>query len=390
ATGRAAAAPLVVVEPPTPTAAPAVEGALDGGLTDEQLAVVRDRSAPVLRVMAGPGSGKTRTIIARVAELVQNRGVAPGHIALVTFTRKAAEELNVRLRGALGAQVAEGTFAGTFHSLSAKLLRSYFHLADRASDPTSRLSWLSKDFRIMEEEERDRIFMQALRREEGENPGGPAERPTRGTARLTRSKAFKELISFVKNRIDTTHGLSRTELLTNLRRLAPFHNHLGQLLQEDDKQFGGPGSSNSSSSSSSIIGSKDNGKGRMRKTELQRFLTTLELYDEQVKISGGVDFDDLVGLAVALMQQPDARRAAARAFRHILVDEFQDTNLPQYRLVRLLQSEGSELFLVGDANQAIYTWRGALPEDVRGDGGYGRYGDMLTAVEPPDEDQLQT
>ncbi|GLI65674.1 hypothetical protein VaNZ11_009279, partial [Volvox africanus] len=213
--------------------------------------------------------------------------------------------------------------------------------------------------------------MQALRRV---GPGeGSGEGPTRGTAKVTRSKAFKELISFLKNRIDTTHGLTRTELLTNLRRLAPFHNHLGKLLDEFDKHSEGDGSSS------------DNGLGR--KAELQLFLATLDLYDEQVKISGGVDFDDLVGLAVALMQQPEARRAAARAFRHILVDEFQDTNLPQYRLVRLLQSEGSELFLVGDVNQAIYTWRGALPEDVRVGGGYGN---MLTAVEPPDEEQLLT
>ncbi|GIL61871.1 hypothetical protein Vafri_16267 [Volvox africanus] len=374
-TKDAVAARLVAVETPTLTAAPAAAAdALSSGLTDEQWAVVRDRSAPVLRVLAGPGSGKTRTIIARVAELVQTRGVPPGHIALVTFTRKAAEELSVRLGSALGAGVAEVAFRGTFHSLSARLLRSYFHLADRVSDPTSRLSWLSKDFRIMEEEERDRIFMQALRREEGGE--GPGERPTRGTAKLTRSKAFKELISFVKNRIDTTHGLSRTELLTNLRRLAPFHNHLGMLLEEHDEQSGDDGSSS--------------GNGHGRKTELQRFLATLDLYDEQVKISGGIDFDDLVGLAVALMQQPEARRAAARAFRHILVDEFQDTNLPQYRLVRLLQSEGSELFLVGDSNQAIYTWRGALPEDIRGGGGYGGYGNMITAVEPPDEEQLLT
>eukprot|EP00198_Chlamydomonas_reinhardtii_P011615 XP_001700952.1 predicted protein [Chlamydomonas reinhardtii] len=108
---------------------------VNGRILGEQLAAVKDVSAGLVTVSAGPGSGKTRTLVARVLELVQ-----------------AADELRKRLRDALGATAAEEVVLGTFHSLSARLLRQHFQLVDRGAGASggSRLAGLRKDFRVLE------------------------------------------------------------------------------------------------------------------------------------------------------------------------------------------------------------------------------------------------
>ncbi|GFR47329.1 hypothetical protein Agub_g9018, partial [Astrephomene gubernaculifera] len=171
-----------------------------------------------VRVEAGPGSGKTRTLVARVVELVEGRGVKPEHVTVVTFTRKAADELVSRLRTALGPRAAERVAAGTFHSLSARLLRTHFHHFRSHSAPNSRLASLPRDFRVLEEEERSRLLLEAVRWAEA-GWGLPHDH--------TRVKRVRELVSYLKNRSETTAGLSRPALLALLRQLGRQHPQLG-------------------------------------------------------------------------------------------------------------------------------------------------------------------
>lgn len=122
----------------------------------------------------------------------------------------------------------------------------------------------------------------------------------------------------MKNRIETTHGLNRDQLLKHLRQLSPFHSALETMISSHDGANGAAVQRRSRSGSEDGVSNMHSGGGgglAPITTDLNRFLNTLELYDELVKESGCVDFDDLVGLAVALMQRPQARRAAAGVFR---------------------------------------------------------------------------
>ncbi|KAG2490183.1 hypothetical protein HYH03_011312 [Edaphochlamys debaryana] len=373
------------------------------GLNEEQLAAVRDFSSPVVMVNAGPGSGKTRTLVARVVEVVQAHGVPPEAVAVITFTRKAAEELSSRLAEALGHATAEKLTTGTFHALSAKLLKTHFNALDRSSHPTSRLGSLRRDFKVVEDEERQRLMVSAQR---------AAERELGVRVERSRTKRFKELVSFLKSRTETTHGLPPERLLTALTTLSDAHSGLRDLLRSHTESHGplrvedlaaalahpGPRPSASASASSPASGSvggapaapapsasaevsaggasaqhaqhaaqhrrgrSTHGTGGQRPSELVVLLSALGRYEALLAESSSLDYDDLLGLAVAALQQPKVGQKAAGSFRHILVDEFQDTNLPQFTLVQLLRSQGAELFAVGDPNQLIYAWRGALPD----------------------------
>ncbi|PNW80309.1 hypothetical protein CHLRE_07g312150v5 [Chlamydomonas reinhardtii] len=188
----------------------------------------------------------------------------------------------------------------------------------------------------------------------------------------SRVRRFKELVSFVKNRTETTQGLAPQQLLEMLAGLAPHHSGLGDMVAAHVTAHGPLMASPDAGPvpagpvpAASVAGSASTAPGGSPSSclsELHLFLSCLLRYDLALAGHGACDYDDLLGLAVALLQQPAARRAAAANFSHILVDEFQDTNLPQYTLVQLLRSAGASLFVVGDANQSIYTWRGALPD----------------------------
>ncbi|MRG91417.1 UvrD-helicase domain-containing protein [Polyangium spumosum] len=269
--------PGVSLFAPRLDAAAATEGprSLLDGLDADQRAAAEVVRGPLL-VVAGPGTGKTRTLTHRIAHLVHDRGVLPEQILAITFTRRAADEMHERLVVLLG-DVGARVPAMTFHALGLLILREY---GDRA------------ELGIATERERIGLLMEKLSVTE------------RKAAQLCAS------ISRWKRRV-----ARRAEALER------FPDELA------------PGS------------------------DLDRAWTA---YEEGLGARDLVDFDDLVTLAVELLEaRPDVLDALRRRFVHVSVDEFQDVDERQYRLLLLLAGEAQNVCAIGDPDQAIYGFRGS-------------------------------
>ena len=239
-----------------------------------------------LLVLAGAGSGKTRVLTSRIARLIQGGGVAPERIFAVTFTNKAAAEMRSRVGALLGAD-PKGLWIGTFHSLSARLLRREApHLG------------FGHNFTIYDADDSQAFIKRLL---EPRGYGGKAYPP----------RTVHALISAAKNRLVTPEAYAAQAESPLEHAAAEIYGILGPALRQ----------------------------------------------------ANAMDFDDLLLHPLTLFREhPERLQAWQRRFRHVLVDEFQDTNAAQYRLVKLLAAEHHNLTVVGDDDQAIYGWRGA---DVR-------------------------
>ena len=245
-------------------------------LNPEQRRAAEHGAGPAL-VLAGPGTGKTAVLAARIAHLVRSRGAAPEAIAAVTFTNRAAREMRERLGLLLpDPRVRERIRIGTFHSFGLALLKAY---GERLN-----LSW---PFTIVDQEEREELLA-AL-------PGCP-----KGRARV-----LAEAISLTKQAAEEDLPADQKELLS------------------------------------------------------QKDLFTQ--YEATLALHNAVDLDDLLRLPVRLLSsQPEVLAEVRSRTTHLLIDEYQDVNAVQYRLVRLLMPAGdAPLFAIGDPNQAIYGFRGA-------------------------------
>ena len=244
------------------------------GADDDQAAVVAHDQGPLL-VAAGPGAGKTRTLVARIARLIAQDGVEPRAITAITFTRKAANELRERLLGAVGPR-AEAVSAMTFHAFGLSLLREHAAAAG-----------LPMGFRVLDE-----------------------------SARLALVKQVAEQVGSGGDASKLAHAISR----------AKADGLMADLPADVARVSAG--------------------------------------YENALAETGAVDFDDLVVRAVRILEQsPQALAPARQRCQHLLVDEYQDINRSQYRLVRLLapgDGPGS-LCAVGDPDQAIYGFRGSDP-----------------------------
>jgi DNA helicase II / ATP-dependent DNA helicase PcrA len=254
-------------------------------LNPPQLKAVTHVDGPLL-VFAGAGSGKTRVITFRIANLIAVHKVPPYRILSVTFTNKAAGEMRHRLESLLGRDIAQDAWVGTFHATCAKLLRRY---ADGVG--------LSRDFVIYDD----------------------------GDQRAVIARVLKEL------ELDD--------------RQFPPKVLLGRMMKE--KQEGrGPG---------------EGMHGSFRDEVFQRVFAG---YQAHLTKCNAVDFEDLIGHVMRLAESPMllAGQELRDRFDYVLVDEFQDTNHVQYRLVRALVQKHHNLCVVGDDDQSIYRWRGG---DVR-------------------------
>jgi len=261
----------------------------DAELNSPQAQAVAHVKGPLL-VFAGAGSGKTRVITFRVANLVACERVPPYRILAVTFTNKAAGEMRHRLEGLLGEDVAKDLWVGTFHATCAKLLRRYGEALG-----------LPKSFVIYDTQDQKAVVVRVLR-----------------------------------------------ELDLDERRYPP-RTMLARIHAE--KQEGrGPG---------------DVERGSYVDEAVVKVFTR---YEEHLKSAGAVDFEDLIGRVVQLLEDPQLPEGEAirRRFEHVLVDEFQDTNAMQYRLLRALARDHQNLCVVGDDDQSIYRWRGADVRNIRG------------------------
>ncbi len=254
-------------------------------LNPAQREAVEAISGPVL-ILAGPGSGKTRVITHRVAYLIRTCGVSPRNIMAVTFTNKAAREMEERLNGLISSSVQDLTL-GTFHAICVRILRTSGSAAN-----------IDPQFVIYDREDQ---------------------------------------LSVVKR------GIQEADF--------------------DPKQYA-PGA---------IISAISSAKSRMLspaefvKTERNYFDEVVsrvyENYQRMLEDSNALDFDDLLMKTVLLFRNhPDILARYQSRYVHLMVDEFQDTNLVQYELIKQIGGKYRNICVVGDPDQSIYSWRFA---DVR-------------------------
>jgi DNA helicase-2/ATP-dependent DNA helicase PcrA len=249
-------------------------------LNPEQREAVLQVDGPLL-IVAGAGSGKTRVIAYRIAYLIGAGHADAREVVAVTFTNKAAEEMQQRVTTLLG-DAATGAWVSTFHAMCARLLR-------REAPAIG----LSRDFVIYDSSDQLSAMKQVMR-DLGIDDS------------LLQPKAALGRISHAKN-----------------------------LMQGPEAFAGG-------------YNPRDAQLGRI-----------FEQYQRTLADSNALDFDDLLLKTVDLFDKADLRARYASRFRFLLVDEYQDTNRPQYLLMRRLAEAHRNICVVGDPDQSIYKWRGA-------------------------------
>jgi DNA helicase II / ATP-dependent DNA helicase PcrA len=255
------------------------------GLNPAQKAAVEAINGPVL-ILAGPGSGKTRVITHRVAYLIRVVGVNPRRIMAVTFTNKAAREMESRLLQLVSASVKDLTL-GTFHAICARILRQ-----------DGKAMGIDPKFVIYDDDDQISLIKRSLQ--------DLALDPKQFAPR-----ALQSAISFAKSR-----------MLTPADYLQKGRSYFEEVTQR-----------------------------------------VYERYQQLLNDSKALDFDDLLMKTVMLFKQNEEILGRYQArYMHIQVDEFQDTNLVQYELVKLLAGKYRNICVVGDPDQSIYSWRSA---DIR-------------------------
>ncbi|MGN6133932.1 MAG: ATP-dependent helicase, partial [Aureliella sp.] len=258
-------------------------------------AAVQTLSGPLL-VLAGAGTGKTRVVTFRIANLIRHR-IRPDRILAVTFTNKAAQEMKERVTHKLGKprRVPRGTPAppapviGTFHSNCLQILRRH-----------ARVMGYPEKFAIYDRGDQESVAREALRQ------------------------------------LRVHEGMLRPgDLLSHISRWK----------------------------NSGVRPEKAADEAR---TDAEHVAASgYRRYQQAIKLAGAVDFDDLLLVTEELFSQHESiRRAEAARFDHVLVDEYQDTNQSQYRIIKYLAGEHRNLCVVGDDDQSIYGWRGAEVQHI--------------------------
>jgi len=240
-------------------------------------------------VVAGAGSGKTRVITCRIANLIKEEGVSPENILAITFTNKAAGEMKTRVRNMLDLH-RSAPWISTFHSFCLRILRS--HISELG---------FSNDFAVYDSQDQLTLIKQCMKTAEI-------------SAEVFPPKSLLNHISGFKN----------------------------DFLLPDD------------------INSDEMPHGQQVKAA-----SLYPVYQEALKKNNALDFDDLLIYATKLfLEVSTLKDYYSQRFQHILVDEFQDTNTVQYKLVCLLAQSHNNICVVGDDDQSIYRWRGANIENI--------------------------
>jgi DNA helicase-2/ATP-dependent DNA helicase PcrA len=261
-------------------------------LNDEQFAAVTAEPGPLL-VLAGAGSGKTRTLTYRVAYLL-SRGVKPGEILLLTFTNKAAKEMLHRVQDLTGVE-PQRFWGGTFHSLGHRALRIYGEAIG-----------LPKNFTILDADESESMLKQVVEHEDKvffKDKTNPRPGP------------LFNVLSLARN--------TQLSIAETVKKHFPQYDEIGH-----------------------------------------RFPPFAAAYDKKKREQNVVDYDDLLELWLKLLTDaPEVAQYFAHRFRHVLVDEYQDTNTIQSQIVDKLASHHC-VMAVGDDAQCIYSWRGANFDNI--------------------------
>ena len=251
------------------------------GLNEPQIRAVTAPDGPIL-VLAGPGSGKTRVLTNRIVYLIRERGIPPWHILAVTFTNKAAREMNHRIEKILDGQ-PRGLMMGTFHATCVRILR-------RESD---NLHHYDRDFIIFDTADQQQVVKQAL-----------------ADLNLDEKK-------FQPNKMLNGISSAKNELITP--DIYTATNYISEITKR-----------------------------------------VYARYQEILQNNNAMDFDDLLlNLVLLFEERPDVLHKYQTQYQHVLVDEFQDTNTAQYKLLKRITAVHNNLFVVGDSDQSIYRWRGA-------------------------------
>lgn len=258
---------------------------LTKGLNPEQARAVEATEGPLL-ILAGAGSGKTKTLTHRIAHLIASKRATPYNILAVTFTNKAAREMRERVAVLLGENPDNRSFMpymGTFHSICVRLLRQDGESVN-----------VPRNFVIFDETDRQSAIKQASKQLLVDEKTYPA-------------RSLAAIISNAKNDL-------------------------------------------------SVPGEYDSGNSPVQRVAAQVY----PLYQNILKEAGALDFDDLIAKTVHMLQtSKKIREKWVSQFRYIMIDEYQDTNAAQYKLIKLLTSDQKNIAVVGDDWQSIYSWRGA-------------------------------
>ncbi len=267
-------------------------------LNPQQREAVETTEGPVL-ILAGAGSGKTRVITYRIAYLIEHVGVMPESILAMTFTNKAAAEMGERVEKLVGGLSIAKPVISTFHSFCVRVLRRDIEaLQIPSATPGQPPIGHTKKFVIYDESDMQAVVKGIMKRL------GLDDKQL--TPRIVLSR-----ISWAKN-----HMLDPQELY----------------LQSTDP-----------------------------KTE--KIAHLFEEYRKELRKANALDFDDLLLEATRLLKTAaPVREYYNRRFQYVMIDEYQDTNRPQYELMRMLAGERHNVCAVGDEDQSIYSWRGA---DIR-------------------------
>jgi ATP-dependent DNA helicase UvrD/PcrA len=268
-----------------------VFGTADGwgelGLNEAQQAAVDHRGGPLL-VVAGAGSGKTRTIVARLAGLLAE-GFDPDRLLLLTFSRRAATEMLQRAEGLGAGRMARGVWGGTFHAMANRMLREHGSAVG-----------LAPGFTILDQAD------------------------------------AADLLGVVRSQLglgERGRRFPKKETLLDVySRVANAQQRLGDVLAE---------------------------RFPWCETDHDDLRVVFGAYADRKRALGVLDYDDLLLYWRALVTASPAAGMLARRFEHVLVDEYQDTNLLQADIVAGLTPSGAGLFVVGDDAQAIYGFRAA-------------------------------
>jgi len=266
------------------------------GLNPEQRSAVLHTEGPLL-ILAGAGSGKTKTLVHRIVHLIRSRGVPASKIVVVTFTNRAADEMRERVMAFAGTEARAVTIS-TFHALGVRILRSY----------GTRIG-LPKGFAVYSVPDQ-----------------------------LAALKTAVSEISIDDDRFDLRRVLRRiSEWKT--RNISP--EEAAREVREGE-----------------LLGNRYDDYAILAAGAYAK-------YEEVLRASGAVDFDDLLLLPVQLLEgDEEVRLELWRRWQYLMIDEYQDTNAVQLDLARNLAGPRRNLCVVGDDDQSIYAFRGADLENI--------------------------
>lgn len=279
-------------------------------LNDAQIQAVRAPLCPTL-VLAGAGSGKTRVLTNRIVYLVKECNANPSEILAITFTNKAASEMKSRLFDFdCGAQYMH---ISTIHSFCASVLRREAEQLNRRSN-----------FSIYTEEDKRSVLKKVVKAIDEEADSKTVD-------------SFSDIISDIKNNASEV-----------LEALGGEHGAKG-----DNAIDGVPCQAVAMESMDRVMRYADD-IGR------DKFVYVLKEYQRKMAENNALDFDDLLYYVHKLFScSKDILEKYRNRYKHILIDEFQDTNRVQYEIFCMLAGRKGNIFVVGDDDQSIYSWRGA-------------------------------